>query len=336
MKRRANLFESIATEENFRLAFYKAARGKRDRSEVRSFASKLDCRIKNCVRQLQQQSFPLGRYQQFTIYDPKERVITAPCFEERVLHHAIMNVCEPILDRSMISDTYACREGKGREAAINRGREFSRRFKFVAKLDVSKYFDNISHNQLEVILTHRFKDRRLHNLWMQIIHGYDKTPGRGLPIGSLTSQHLANLYLAGMDRSVKEVQFLKGYVRYMDDMVLWHDSRYELQSVLAHCQTYLDEQLGLKCKQTKIRETACGFDFLGCRIFSSHVELNRRSKRRIYKGIRLFSRASRLAVISELAAQNRLTSIMAFSKAASAKSWRFRQAVLSCNAVNDP
>ena len=123
MRRAANLFDQIPEPENLRLAFHKAARGRRGQAVVRQFAASLDQRIAAMSEAIREGTFPVGRFQQFLIRDPKERVITAPCFDERVLHHGIMNVCEPVLDRWLIDDTFACRkrarDGRRRFCVLN-------------------------------------------------------------------------------------------------------------------------------------------------------------------------------------------------------------------------
>ncbi len=118
MKRAGNLFEHILDRENLRLAVQKALRGKRDRPEAVEFRGVLDRRLADMAEQLRAATYPIGVYKQFVIHDPKERIITAPCFAERVVHHAIMNVCEPVFDRWLIADTFACRTDKGRIAAL--------------------------------------------------------------------------------------------------------------------------------------------------------------------------------------------------------------------------
>ena len=125
MRRAANLFDQIPEPENLRLAFHKAARGRRGQAVVRRFAASLNQRIAAMSVAIADGTIPIGRFQQFLIRDPKERVITAPCFDERVLHHGIMNICEPVMDRWLIDDTFACRTGKGRESAIVRAQQFT-------------------------------------------------------------------------------------------------------------------------------------------------------------------------------------------------------------------
>jgi retron-type reverse transcriptase len=336
MRRAANLFERIPEPENLRLAFHKAARGRRGQAVVRQFAASLDPRIAAMSVAIGEGTFPVGRFQQFLIHDPKQRVITAPCFEERVLHHAIMNVCEPVMDRWLIDDTFACRTGKGREAAIHRAQRFTRDSAWFLKLDVRKYFDSVSHEKLIALSRGRFKDRRLLELLNRIITAYRGELGIGLPIGSLTSQHFANFYLGGLDRYVKESLRVRGYVRYMDDLVLWHASREALIEIHRRCREYAATQLALEFKPGEMRRTGVGVPFLGCRIWPTHVELNRRSKRRWRQRVRVLERAERLGLLGETALQRRLAALVAFSKAGGAKSWTFRRAVLQECLVDDP
>lgn len=336
MRRAANLFEKIHEPENLRLAFHKAARGRRGQAVVREFADGLDDRISEMVMAISEGILPVGRFHQFLIRDPKERVITAPCFEERVLHHAIMNICEPVLDRWLIDDTFACRNGKGREAAVLRAQNFTRDASWCLKLDVRKYFDSISHQRLLHLLERRFKDERLLQLLNRIIAAYRGEIGVGVPIGSLTSQHFANFYLGWLDRFVKETLRVRGYVRYMDDMVLWHSNRETLVEIHSRCQQFATVHLGLEFKPSAVQRTGTGVAFVGCRIWPTHVELNRRSKRRWRRRVRVLERAERLGLISESNLQQRLVALTAFSKAAGAKSWRFRTSVLEHPTVNDP
>jgi RNA-directed DNA polymerase len=336
MRRTANLFDRIYEPENLRLAFHKAARGRRGQAVVLQFAANVDRHIAAMSAAIREGTFPVGRFHQFLIRDPKERVITAPCFDERVLHHAIMNVCEPVMDRWLIDDTFACRIGKGREAAIQRAQSFTQHAEWFLKLDVRKYFNSVRHDHLLAFLERRFKDFRLLELLTRIITSYRGQLGIGLPIGSLTSQHYANFYLGWLDRFVKESLRVRGYVRYMDDMVLWHASREALVEVHARCEEFAATHLALDFKPSEVRRTGSGIPFLGCRIFPTHVELNARSKLRWRNRVRVLHRAERLGLLSERELQSRLTSLTAFAKGADVKSWRYRNSVLQPLAVNDP
>ncbi|MEQ8791503.1 MAG: RNA-directed DNA polymerase [Pirellulaceae bacterium] len=336
MRRAGNLFERIATRENLREAFGKAARGKRARAGVREFAADLESRLAEIGRTLTNETIPVGRFYQFLIRDPKERVITAPCFEERVMHHAIINVCEPAFERWLIDDTFACRTGKGREAAVLRAATFARRYGWCLKLDMRKYFDSVPHHRLSALLRRRFKDERLLNLFDRIIGSFRGGVGRGLPIGSLTSQHLANFYLGWFDRFVKEELRVRGYVRYMDDNVLWHDNHGRLRRLQTDCMGLLAEKLELAAKPNGIQRSTVGLNFLGCRIFPTHTILSRRSRKRWRRKVLCLSRAERLGLVGELDLQTRLEAATAFARGAGVKSWRFRRAVLEPFQVGDP
>jgi hypothetical protein len=329
MKRAGQLFEQVVARDNLRLAFHQALRGKRTRPDARSYAEQLDRHLEALAARLQDGTFPVGRFRQFVIHDPKERLITAPCFAERVLHHALMNVCEPLLDRWLITDTYACRRGKGRIAALRRAQYFARRFGYFLKLDIRKYFDSIPHDRLLGRLARRFKDRRLLRWFERIVRSFRGVPGRGIPIGSLTSQHLANFYLGWFDRFVKETLRFRGYVRYMDDIALWGNDAAALQAALGAGEAFLWQELGLEVKPSPyLNRTEHGMDFLGCRVHRRHLTLNRRSRVRFGRKLRRLERQFLDGAIDGGQLQQRATALLAFTRSAGVSSWRVRSAVL--------
>jgi RNA-directed DNA polymerase len=329
MKRAGHLFERILERENLRFAFYRARKGKRGRPDVEAFAANLEANLHGMALEVEAGSFPLGRYQQFTIHDPKLRTITAPCFSERVLHHAVTNVCEPYFERFLIDDSFACRSGKGRIAALQRALEFSGKYGFAIKLDMRKYFQSISHDILVEKLRCRFKDRRLLELFRRIINSHGSIQGRGLPIGSLTSQHFANFYLGWFDRFVKETLRTRGYVRYMDDCVLWSTSKAHLLDCVDQSCAFLRTELDLEPKTDAcIAVVRHGLDFLGCRVYPDHLKLNRRSRRRFRRKLFDLAYAFDCDFLNELEYQQRLTALLAFTRAGGVKSWQFRRSVL--------
>ena len=149
MKRVGNLYDGIGEPENLRLAFLNAIRGKCGKQDVIEYTARLDENLRLLRDRLLARRVDVGHYHFFTVHDPKERVICAASFPERVLHHAIMNVCEPVLERYAIHDSYACRTGKGMHAAVLRAQAFTRQFPWYLKLDVRKYFDSIHHETLQ-------------------------------------------------------------------------------------------------------------------------------------------------------------------------------------------
>ena len=217
MKRAGNLWGRLVEKENLRYAFYRAARGKWVSGRVREFSRDLEVNLQALSDDLQSGSVSLGRYHSFEIREPKLRMIHAAHFEERVVHHALMAVVEPIFERAHVDHTYACRVGKGRLAALQHSRKCAASQSWFLKGDVRKYFDSIPHEGVMDAIQRKIKDRRVVEFFQQILGSYETSPGRGLPIGSLTSQHLANLYLAPLDRLVME----QCKLRYMRGKGLW-------------------------------------------------------------------------------------------------------------------
>jgi retron-type reverse transcriptase len=329
MRRVGHLFERIVDRENLRLAVHKALRGKRSKQDARAFVARLDENLESMRVAIVSGDIALGEYHQFTIFDPKQRLITAPCFRERVLHHAIMNVCEPVFERWLIADTFACRRGKGRLAALHRARDFAGRSAFFLKLDIRKYFESISHEILAARLERLFKDRRLLLLLRRIIAGFESTPARGLPIGSLTSQHFANFYLGWLDRFVKQDLRVSGYVRYMDDCAVWAETSRQLRTHLADMTAFLRGELSLELKpEPYVNRTGHGMDFLGCRVFPRHITLNRRSRVRFRRKLRGLEHAYGNGELEEGSLQQRATAMVAFTRVPGVSSWRYRQGVL--------
>lgn len=233
----------------------------------------------------------MGHYHFFTVHDPKERLICAAAFPERVLHHAIMNVCEPVLERYAVHDSYACRAGKGMHAAVRRAQGFAARYPWHLKLDVRKYFDSIGHARLLELLARRIKDADVLRLFAEIVVTYHTQPGCGLPIGNLVSQHLANFYLGHLDHWVKETLRVAGYVRYMDDFVMWGGDCAELTGHLAAVRGFLDAELGLGLKENvQLNRSERGVPFLGYRVFPEKLTLGPRARRRFARKLRGYER----------------------------------------------
>jgi len=323
MKRAGKLFDDIADMENLRLAFWKVSRGKQEKKEIIEFRSNLGLNLKILRKELLSNTVTLGNYHYFTIYDPKERLICAASFPERVIHHAVMNICEPVFERFLISDTYACRKNKGTYKAIQRAVNFTRKNKFYLKLDIRKYFDSISHDILLNLLARKFKDRRLFQFYHLLINTYKTDPGRGLPIGNLTSQHFGNFYLGWLDHYVKETLCLKYYVRYMDDFIIWSNSKAELKSVKKQVLAYLENTLQLELKNSYcLNYTGHGCSFLGYRLFPDYIRLNSRSKNRFIKKFRHYETMYANNIIDEDGLNMHFQPLFAFAMKADTLSFR--------------
>jgi len=219
--------------------------------------------------------------------------------------------------------------------AVKRARDFASRHEFFVKLDIRKYFDSISHGKLLDLLARLFKDARLLDLFARIVRAFRGGMGRGLPIGSLTSQHFANFYLGWLDRQIKEQWRIKGYVRYMDDMVLWGNDRSHLREVAQKAVAFLNDVLDLGTKD-ELRTGRCrrGIDFLGCRVKPDCVTLNRRSRRRFRHKLMALEDSYLDGELDEETLQQRATALLAFTQHEGVSSWKFREHVLQRCAVS--
>ena len=273
----------IADLDNIMSAYCNARRGKQTKAEVLAFSKDINSNILRLHDELISGDITVGRYTYFEIHDPKKRLICAADFRERVLHHSIINICKPYFERHLIYDTYATREGKGVYSAIDKARIAMRKYPYVAKLDVRKYFDSINHAILKKALERLFKDRQLLNLFNKIIDSYSTTPGCGIPIGNLTSQYFANYYLSILDHYVKEHLRVPVYVRYMDDMLLFGTSHEDVAQYVRGVESFVNEKLSLTLKQPQICSSRNGVAFLGYKIYANKILLNRRSKLRFVR-----------------------------------------------------
>lgn len=327
MKRANHLIGKIADFDNLLLAFWKAGKGKQGKAEVHRFRVNLHREIAELRHGILDGTLRPGNYHYFKIHDPKERLICAASFRERVLHHAIMNVCEPHFERYLIDDTYACRKGRGSHKAVCRAQHFCRSCRWYLSLDIRKYFDSIDHGILLALLERRFKDRRLIDLFRKIVSSYETAPGTGIPIGNLTSQYFANHYLGVLDHFVKEHLRVRPYVRYMDNFVLWSDSKSELKGFLRLIRAFLRERLALELNDSVcLNRVDRGVGFLGYRVFPDRVCLGRRSRRRFVEKFRRYEHAYLTGEWTSEDLQRHMLPLLSFTRHAS--SHGFRAAIL--------
>lgn len=329
MKRTGYLMDSIADLDNLYLAYYKASLGKRGKSEVMAFSKKLDENIQLLREQLLSGKVSVGNYRYFSIFDPKKRLICAASFPERVMHHAIMNVCHPYFDRNLIGDTYATRKGKGTYEAIDKAMKAMNCYRYVAKLDVRKYYDNISHEVLKSKLARLFKDKNLLLLFGMIIDSYSTVDGRGLPIGNLTSQYFANFYLSELDHFAKESLRIPVYIRYMDDVLLFGDDKAVIGEWIEKLSLRLS-RLMIEFKPPIIVSVEVGVSFLGYRIRRHCMTLNSRSRNRLRRKLKSYSAAYERGEWSESEYNVHLQPLVAFAEKAYSKRTRHRLMVEMC------
>ncbi|MCB1227625.1 MAG: group II intron reverse transcriptase domain-containing protein [Verrucomicrobiales bacterium] len=321
MKRVGGLFESLADASLMARAAWRAAQGKRDRSEVRSFLANLEGNCAEMVRDVMAGSYEFGTYSAFEVRDPKSRLIHAPAFRDRVMHHALMEVTGPVLERGALAHSYACRAGFGQHAALSQARQWLRRGDWFLKLDVAKFYDSLPHETVRRLLARRFRERRLLALFDRLLDSYHHTPGRGLPIGALTSQYLGNFVLDTVDRWVKQSCRLTRYLRYMDDMLFISD-RAHLNRVRAEMPGVLSE-LGLRLKGDGVLNRAeCGAPFLGLVLYPDRVRLHRQARRRLRRKWKAVEKAAVCGRLTEGELQARTEALFAHARFADDAAWR--------------
>lgn len=323
MRRVGNLYDKICTRENLQLAFLKAARGKSSRREVISFRRNLNKNISLLQNGLLTLSPKLGEYRFFKVYDPKERLICAAPFSERVLHHAVMNICEPHFDAYAIYDSYACRQGKGGHKALARAREFAHKNRCYLKLDIKKYFDSIAHRVVISLLERHFKDKKLLTLFHKLLQTYNTSPGKGLPIGNLISQHLANFYLGRFDHWLKENRGIKAYLRYMDDFLVFADRMPVLKTELYEIEKFLASELRLELKdRVQINHCGQGIPFLGFRVFPDRLLLAPQSRKRFIAKFRFYEKEWQSRCWSDKTLQRHTAALVGSTEIADAYGFR--------------
>ena len=306
MKTHKNLYPLICSFPNLLLAARKAARSKRFRPHVLTFFSDFESHLLQLQHELQTHTYRPGNYSTFYIHEPKKRLISAAPFRDRIVHHALINIIGPRFERRFIFDSYANRTGKGAHAAIRRLQQFMRRAPYVLKIDLRQYFPSIDHEILKGEIRRVIGD--VETLWLieQIIDGSNAQlatnwyfPGddlftpferrRGLPIGNLTSQFFANVYLNPFDHFVKEVLRCPFYLRYVDDAAFLDESPARLLALLPHLQNFSDRfRVKLYWEKCQIRPVAGGQRFLGQMVFPSHRLLDRANVRRFARRMKRF------------------------------------------------
>ena len=291
MKRYGDLWSGLVSFRNLTIAAENASRGKRGQSNVARFLFDRERLLIQLQSELVSHTYQPGAYRTFEIFEPKRRMISAAPFRDRIVHHAICNILEPIFERSFIHDSYACRKNKGTHAAIDRFQYFAKRHRYVLKCDLRKFFPTVDHSILKGAIRRKIKDVEL--LWLTdllIDHSNPQEPvdgffpgddlftcedrRRGLPIGNQTSQFFANVLLNPFDHFVLEQLAPAGYLRYVDDFAIFGDDSKVLAEYRERCRKFLESQrLRLHANKCVISRTTQGTTFLGFRIFPTHRRL---------------------------------------------------------------
>ncbi len=355
MKTYKNLFEKFVSFDNLLDAYKKARRGKVYRGYATEFNYNLSGNLLEIQSQLLKKSYQFDEYKIFYVYDPKQRLIKAPSFKDRIVHHSLCNIIEPIFDQKFIYDSYACRKEKGTHEAVKRLQRFLRESRSKAELsrersetkiytlqiDISKYFPSVNHQLLFQIIQKKIADPKILNFIKNLLatssteneydylfspdsHFRTKHP-RGIPLGNLTSQLFANIYLNEADQFIKHELKIKYYLRYMDDSIILSRDKKYLRQVKEEIVKFLYDRLYLTAHPRKIRifPAEKGIDFLGYVVFKDHILLRSSNVKKFQKKYRKLLAKVREGKMSKEKAWESIQSWIAYAK--HADSYRLRK-----------
>lgn len=295
MKRYNNLFDKIVSLDNLYEADKRARRQKSHRPEVMLFDKNKDKLLLDLQRKLINGEYETSEYYVFKIYEPKEReIFKLPYYPDRIVHHAIMNIMEPIWVSASIKGTYSCIRKRGIHKAL-KDVKFALKdeinTQYCLKLDIRKFYSSIDHDILKTIIRKKIKDKRLLSLLDEIIES-----AQGVPIGNYLSQFFANLYLTYLDHWIKEQKKVRYYFRYADDIVILGGDKQQLRDLFYNIQDYLNNKLKLNFKDNWqiFKVDSRGIDFVGYRVFHTHTLLRKRIKKRFCKKINKLNKKQNL------------------------------------------
>jgi RNA-directed DNA polymerase len=342
-----NLYASLTSFQNLYRAYRKAARGKRGQPAVAAFEFDLEGQLFQLQSDLQTRAYQPGPYRSFHIRETKRRLVSAAPFRDRVVHHALCNVIEPLFERTFIADSYANRVGRGTHRALDRAQAFARHYPFVLQCDLEQFFPSVDHAVLHAVLARKIADPGVLWLAKRILASGERVleseytltyfPGddlfaanrpRGLPIGNLTSQFWANVYLNELDQFVKRKLKCRGYLRYVDDFLLFSEQKRQLWSWKTAISDFLASlRLTLHKRESTVYPVKNGIPFLGFRLYPSHRRLKRRNgvafARRLPQWYAALARGE--MTLEEL--QSRVRGWISHAK--HGNTWGLRQALLS-------
>lgn len=304
-----NMYNELCSYENLYKAYLNARKNKRFRNEVLEFTFNLEENLSQISDELRNHTYKVGKYREFYVYEPKKRLIMALPFKDRVVQWAIYQLLNPVFDKSYMEDSFGCRVGKGTHRAVKRLHYWIKKVDnsdkkyYYLKLDISKYFYRVDHDILKVLLRKRIKDKQLLNLLYEIIdyndvafglalkgnleNEDDRIYGKGMPIGNLTSQMFANLYLNELDQYCKRELGIKYMVRYMDDVVILHHDKKVLHEYKTLIEAFLNNKLNLHLNnKTAIRPISLGAEFVGYRVWPTHIKIRKSTSLKIKRRLK--------------------------------------------------
>ena len=324
-----DLFERLISFENIYSAYLKSRKGKRYLDYVLRFEKNLEQNLLSIQRDLKNETYVHGSYKEMIVCDSKKRLIKVAPFRDRIVHHAICNIIEPIIDKKFIHDSYACRKNKGTHKAINRLQSFLRKkdTTFCLQCDVSKYFQSIDHKTLFRLCQKKITNQKILLLLAKIInssHDYvfinqeEVEQRKGIPIGNLTSQLFANLYLNELDQFIKHQIKTKYYLRYMDDFILLAKNKLSLNQAKLKIIDFLRNKLNLALHPKKVNlfPTNKGINFLGYVIHQTYKLLRKTTVLRFIRRTKTYKHELKRGQISKKEIQESITSWKSYANKA--------------------
>jgi RNA-directed DNA polymerase len=321
MKRIGGLFDELCDLGNLARAYHAAARGGRAPAEWSPVGGDPMAMLSRLSASLRAERLAFGPYVNFAVRDTKARDIAAPPFEQRVVHHAMMQVCGPVLERGATDRSFACRAGRGQHAALDWAKRCTQKEHWYLKVDIRRYYDSIPHAWLRTLLRRRFREERVLHLFDRLLDSWEATPGRGLPIGALTSQYLANFALDPLDHWLLDHHRQRLYVRYMDDLVCWgtRERMLELRAKIADWLAMVEMEIK---HGGEIQPCTRGLPYLGFVLYPDRVRLGRQGRRRLNRKCASVERNVRAGRYSEEEAAQRLQSMWAHAAFGDDLAWR--------------
>lgn len=303
MKRFTNLYEKVISPENLRIAYDKARKGKNWQRKVKAVARCKDEKLAELHEALVAGDYHTSPYRTRMIYEPKKRLIwILPFYPDRIVHHAIANICMPIWNNTLIQDTYSCIEGRGQHKGSKRCMEFVKKYPYVLQCDISKFYPSIDHEVLKGIVRQKIKDRKLLGLIDEIIDSAE-----GCPIGNYLSQPFGNLYLNELDHLMKQKYHFHGYLRYCDDFLIFGEKQ-QLNAIKPIIKAWASEKK-LRLSALRLYPTACGVDFLGYRHYpNGKLLVRKRTAKRIRRRVKKILPKLKAGKISKEKARAQLAS----------------------------
>lgn len=299
-----SIWDKVIDFGNLYFAYRAAGHGKRYRREALCFSKDLEENLIILQNELIWEMYKPIPFRQFCVFEPKRRLISAPAFRDRVVHHALVQIIEPYFERRFISESFACRKGLGTHAAMKHVVQCCRAAKrrwgsyYVLKCDIHKFFPSINHDVLKRAIRRTISDPKVIHLLNIIIDSFEPA-GRGIPIGALTSQLLANVYLDQLDHFIKDECGVKYYARYVDDFLIIHNEKKYLKEMLIKIDIFVSEKLDVSLNpKTGIFPGRHGIDFCGYRIWPAYVKPRKatikRAKRRFKKMAKTYQKSPKI------------------------------------------